>query len=120
MQKMSEGAQNGISSALHTWQELGHMLMLVSRKYQEAWSFLLHFFLSVIGYRIMTWGSSMRETLQTTYGVELMLIVPGCCMCCPVAPVCATQRCIMWRVLVTAGSFEHAQSSSCGIAVLTA
>lgn len=96
------------------------MLMLVGRKYQEAWSFLLHVFHSFIGYRIMTCDSSMRETLQTTHGVELMLIVPGCCMCCPVAPACAIQHCIVCRVLVTAESFEDVQSSSCGSAVLKA
>lgn len=92
----------------------------VSRKYQEAWSFLLHFFHSFIGYRIMTWGSSIKENLQATYRVEPMLVVPGCCTCCPVAPACATQHCITCRVLVTAESFEHAYSPSCGIAALTA
>lgn len=44
MQRMSKGAQNGFSSAPHAWQHMGHMLMLVGRKYQEAWSFLLLFF----------------------------------------------------------------------------
>lgn len=56
----------------------------------------------------MTWGSSMSEILQTAYRVELMLIVPGCFLCCPVAPVCSTLRCIMSRMLLTAESSDHA------------
>lgn len=39
----------GSSIALRAWQELGRVLMLVSRKYQEALLFLLHFYNSSIG-----------------------------------------------------------------------
>lgn len=72
VQRRSKGAQNGVFSSLYAWQELGHILMLVSRKYQEALSFLLHFYNSFIRfwpgffYWIMTWGRSMRDSLQTT------------------------------------------------------
>lgn len=49
VEKISKGAQKGIFSSLHAWQEPGHVLMLVSRKYQEALLFLLHFYNSFIG-----------------------------------------------------------------------
>lgn len=72
MQRMSKGAQNGIFSSPCAWQEPGHILMLVSRKYQEALPFLFHFYYSFTGlwwgffYWILTWGRSMRDSLQTT------------------------------------------------------
>lgn len=89
MQQTSKVAQDEIFSSLRAWQELGRVLLLVSRKYQEALLFLLCSYNSFIGlwraffYWIMTWGRSMRDSLQTAQTAKLMQIVPGhACTCC--------------------------------------
>lgn len=125
MQQMSKGAQDEIFSSLRAWQELGRVLLLVSRKYQEALLFLLCSYNSFIGlwraffYWIMTWGRSMRDSLQTAQTAKLMQIVPGCaCTCCSnVQPSTASYAgCVQhraWMELFMQESCAHSFESSC-------